>query len=271
GITRTSQGNYEIAVFEYAIKVALKEYGIFQNGEYYINQELLTQLLQKYSSLLIGEKIIDEGRIKNTGETITLLATLFQNQSNGDGLISVPELTEFVMTLFSAHRLASDMAIKMRESTDPACQIYRPSRSIFVKKASDIQEMFDPTCFRKEFGDFLTTVVSDQERIQSYLAKFTDYYLNSNLTYNEQEMFLKKAEVFSRTCTVYNDGTEVQMEEGDLFVIFAGLLNLEQTYLRFDTDKDNILSPTELETAYEVYGGAVEGLVPIKVFKSWLA
>lgn len=270
-ITRTSQGVYEIAIFEYAIKVALKKYGVFQNGEYYITQELLTQLLQKYSSILIGERIIYEGRIKNTAETITLLTTLFQNQSNGDGLISVAELTEFVMTLFSAHRLASDMAIKMRESSDPACEIYRPTRSIFVKNQTDIQEMFDPSCFRKEFGDFLTTVVSDQERIESYLAKFTDYYLNSNLTYQEQENFLKKTEIFSRTCTVYNDGTEVQMEEGDLFVIFAGLLNLEQTYLRFDTDKDNILSPSELEVAYGIYGSAVEGLVPIKVFKSWLA
>src|SRR5690606_10144630 len=114
GHVRTGEGLYEISFFEYIAKLIMKKYGVVKNGEYFMDQEKIVALMEDFKDILYGKNIIHQGRIKNTAETITLLTTLFQNQSDGDSLISVPEMTEFAMTLLSGYTLAQDMVAKMR-------------------------------------------------------------------------------------------------------------------------------------------------------------
>lgn len=262
-VKRTSKGIIEISVYEYLIKLAAMKYGSYKGGEYLLSQDDVNSVLYEYKQILIDEGFVDEAHIKSTGETITLLTTLFQNQSNGDSYMSVPELTEFGMSLLSAFNLASDLRVALRNSQAPECKTYR--------KNGEVQEVFSTDCFRKEFPSFLSEMTVDDKPVNAFLKKFNSYFHGNDMGVEEQVHFLKKAETFSRQCTVYNDGVEVPMKIGDLFVIFGGLLNLEQTYLRFDKDNSNILTPNELEDAYSIYKTAVEALVPTKILKNQIA
>ena len=80
--------------------------------------------------------------------------------------------------------------------------------------------------------------------------------------------FISETEAFTRTCTHYDEAkTElVPMKGDDAFAVFAGLLNLESTLLRFDINGDNRLNGDKsnnevLNAYYEVYQGAIKGLV----------
>ena len=52
-------------------------------------------------------------------------------------------------------------------------------------------------------------------------------------------------------------------------VSWAGLLVIEQSMLRFDVNRDNILSPSELDKLYVVFRGALEALIPVDFLKRY--
>src|SRR5690606_33155889 len=79
-------------------------------------------------------------------DNISLLGTLFQYQSDKNGVMDVNEATEFSVSLFTAIDIAEDMYNFME---DEGCIM---NESIPMKEAR-----FEPTCFRANFWKALCT------------------------------------------------------------------------------------------------------------------
>lgn len=273
-IKRNALGMFEISAIEDLVKRLFYAYGQKSDKAYggvHISLGDMEKILIDFKEVLRGEGISldpEGGKYKpreaNTAETISLLTSLFQNQSTGipdteeddPKLIEVNEMTEFAVSLLSANTIAGK------------------AFDFFAENCSlDDKGMFLPECYRSKFVDFFDTELSEGKKVKDYLPKLSQNL--DELSNEEVEDFLEQVEVFSRSCTFFDTAkTEpVPMESGDFFMIFGGLIAMESTFNRFDTGNgddynNNILDVDEVERAYdEVYEGAVKALIPGKFLK----
>jgi hypothetical protein len=244
-IKRNALGVFEIAVLEDIVKRIFAVYGNPERtalGGYRMTQRQLEIMMAEYEEFLLGEGFTDEGRINNTAETITLMTSLFQSQSDGDSDIEVNEMVEFAIELMSAGSIAKMGNDFFKEK----CEIV------------DNKDRYTPECYREHFVA-MTKLEKNGVKVSTHLGKLSQF-LNDPKT-NVPE-YLKLAEVFTRSCTHFNDGKPVPMAEGDLFVLLAGMMAVEQTMVRYDANNDNILQPAEVEKAFEVYESAIKAMIP---------
>ncbi len=119
-----------------------------------------------------------------------------------------------------------------------------------------------------------------------YLQQLTaDIPEGDPITDSEEFMaFITETESFTRSCMYYDPEKteEVYLKANDAFAVFAGLLNVESTLLRFDLDQNNNIDAYNsngqnevLNAYYSVYKGAlialVEGIVNNKIIARLLA
>jgi len=90
----------------------------------------------------------------------------------------------------------------------------------------------------------------------------------------EAKIFLDKSISAARTCNYYSNGQreEIPYSEGDLMTIMLALMHAETTILRWDINNTNIMEPTEVDKAYDIYSPALDGFMEnmspvIKKFK----
>lgn len=248
-IERNPLGIYHVALMEDLISRLMEAYGsndADSKGKFKFSQEQLEKMMLEYKAVLEGEGVTDPGRTKNTAETITLMSTLFQHQSDGDADIEVAELTEFGLELLSSSSIAG-MADKFFQGE---CQII------------DDKNRYEPECYRRKFAEMMS-VEKEGTSIGDKLGKLNRYLKDSNTNVDE---YLKISEVFTRSCTHFDNGEEVPMNEGELFLVLTGLMAIEQTIIKFDTNDDNILQGREIEKAFPIYRSAIRALLP-KGFK----
>ena len=262
----------EISIIEYVMKLIFKEYGNPNSearGGYHMTLEQTVALMDDIKVILKDMGIITIGRtgggeVANTADNLVLMSTLFQFQSNGcsdEVCMEVPEITEFLIGLLTALSV-KDFFIEEMETvcSDEVDQYGR----IYVD------------CFRKNFVKVLNAKIpGDGRSLAEYLPLMSSYITeltgtpdpNQDPTVSEGYMkFITETENFTRTCTFFDDGTPVPMKSTDAFAVFAGLLNVESTIMRFDANQNNKLDGygrnNEVLTAYyEVYEGAIKGLV----------
>lgn len=274
-IKRNALGIFEIATIEDLVKRLFWAYGEKSDDAYggvHISLGDMQKILEDFKDVLRGEGISldpENGKYKpreaNTAETIALLTSLFQNQSSGipdtdeddPKLIEVNEMTEFTVSLLSANSIAGK------------------AFDFFADKcALDEKGQFLPECYRDKFVDFFDEKISeDGKKVRDYLPKLAENL--DSLSDEEIKDFLFQVEVFSRSCTYFDEAkTEpVPMGSNDFFMLFGGLIAMESTFNRFDTgfgadNNNNVLDIDEVERAYdEVYEGAVKALIPGKFLK----
>lgn len=268
-INRNVLGMFEIATIEDLVKRLFYAYGEKTDEAYggvHISLGDMEKILIDFKDVLRGEGISldpENGKYKpreaNTAETISLLTSLFQNQSSGipqtdeddPKLIEVNEMTEFAVSLLSAN----SMATKSYDYFADKCELDEKGR-------------FSPECYREKFLDFFDEEIDEGQKVKDYLPKLADYLESLNDV--EIDDFLQQIEVFSRSCTYFDTAkTEaVPMSSNDFFMIFGGLIAMESTFNRFDRGfgsdyNNNVLDVDEVERAYdEVYEGAVKALIP---------
>lgn len=244
-IKRNPLGIFEVSIVEDIVKRLMAAYGTPMTsalGGYRLTQTQLENLMLEYKDFLEGEGITDPGRTKNTAETITLMSSLFQTQSDGDSDIEVNELTEFAVELLSSTSLAKMGDEHFRKYCDPV----------------DDKQRYSVECYRKEFVNMLGVSKKGVE-IGDKLGKLKKYLKNSETNVNE---YLAISEVFTRSCTHFDDATLVPMNEGELFLLLSGMLAVEQTIIRFDKNNDNVLNPDEVDRAFPIYKSAITALLP---------
>lgn len=246
---RNRRAVFEISFFEDMITRVFKTYGSRKEDnkeEYVLSLEQLRAILEDFKPLLVDFGLVHPDRISSTSNTVTLMTSLFHFQSNGDSSIEVPEFVEFLLTMMSSLSLSDDLFTQMKSY----CLV-------------DDAGKYDPQCFRDNFRKVFEQKTSDSDEGVSAGQAVPELkkYLES-LNDNDYQAYLKKTAKFSRTCSFFNDGTEVPMVEGDGLVTWAGLLAIEQTMLRYDLDQDSLLSPAELKPLYETFKPALEAILP---------
>ncbi len=253
GFKRNADGIYEIAFFEFAIGEIFKTYGspspnADSVGGYSMDLDEFKALVYKFEDELIDMGLILPQKTGSIAETLSLLGTLFQYQSDNNKVLDVNEATEIALSLFTSINMASEL---MKELKNLGCGF-------------DQYDRVEPSCFRESF-------------LKSFCQKYETYYplmMESlgvtsceSLENNEANMsYLDSSIKAARSCNYYTDGDkeEIYYSEGDIMTILMAMLHAEATVLRWDINSNNILDPNEVNNAYSIYSSALDGFLQKK-------
>lgn len=241
---RNANGVAEIASFEYLIKTAFGYYG----SSLSMGDEQLREIMKKFENELIDMDIILPRRARNTAETIALLGSLFQYQSDDNKVLDVDEATEFAVSLTAAMKAKTEL-YKFYEAK---------------KCTMDEFGRIEPDCFRDNFYEGICTKYRQYfPLLFQYLsadgAKGCDQNFNSehNITY-----FNTSAKA-ARTCHFYEDDkAEIFYSESDIMSILLEMMHVETTIARWDLNNNNLMDPDEVMNAYSIYKPAIQGMLP---------
>lgn len=264
----------EVLGLEYLVKKVMMTYGRENDrarGGYDMTLDHTTDLIYDYKWLLKDLGIITIGRkkgqeIQGIANNFVLMSTLFQNQSDGCSsdtvCVETPEITEFLIGVVTA------MAVK---------DFFTDTMIEFCSDHLDEHDRIAPSCFRNNFLNVIEEPIpGDGRSLADYMPLFHQYLkeLVADVPEGEEPIsskaylkFLFETESFTRSCMYYDDAKtdEVYLKGRDAFAVFAGLLNVEATVLRFDTNKNNIMDGVrgnEIRYAYNnVYKGAIKALI----------
>lgn len=265
---RNADGFFEIMSLEYVVKLLFAEYGRanpLARGGYDMTMENVIVVINKLKYVLKDIGLINIGRvgggeIQATADNLVLMSTLFQYQSDGCDAdtvcMEVPELTEFAVGLITAMSVKKFFTDEMKS----------------LCGSVDEFDRIDVSCFRQNFITVLERPMEAGKSLADYMPKMYQFLQESiqeaGTDSADYMKFITETEAFTRTCSYYDDEQtrEVPMKADDAFAVFAGLLNLESTLLRFDTNHDNRMNGDKhnnevLNAYYEVYEGAIRGLV----------
>ncbi len=258
GYKRNSDAIFEIALIEYVLKLAFSHYGepspnADAVGGYSMNQMQMRQMVKDFENELIELGMLLPQRANATSDNVSLLGTLFQYQSDKNGMLDVNEGTEFAVSLFSSLNAAEDMHNYLEEIDCPKDEFGR----------------FEPTCVRQNFWNgFCKNYQKEFPLLFSSIGTQTENWCEENEFVNnpDADALLDRTIEAARTCNFYTDGDkeEIHYTEGDFMTIFVALMHVETTVLRWDTNNNNILDAKEVDRAYEIYSPALDGILKDK-------
>lgn len=253
---RNADATFETAVFEYLLQIVFKSHGSKSAnslGGYAMTGPEVYKLIRTFENELIELDLILPQRSQGIADNISLLGTLFQYQSDDNGLLDVNEATEFGISLMASLNMANASMDYFREK---GCEF-------------DEYDRVEPNCFRTHFfGSFCANY-------RTYFPLMFQYYGASKC-----EDFVDTADTLSylnmsveaaRTCNYYTDGKkeEIYFNNGDIFSIYMVMIHAETTVLRWDNpfnggNNNNILDASEMDKAYSIYSPALDGFLTSK-------
>lgn len=270
---RSELGILEIGAFEYLIKLVMAEYGSPSpqaRGGYHMTLDQSAALIEDIKIFLRDFGIINIGKslggeVQGVADNMVLMSTLFQFQSDGcDDYVcmEVPEINEFLMGLLTALNIKDFFTEEMQR--------------LCASEVDEYNRIY-PDCFRRNFVNVLEADIPGEGRslsdymplLSSYIVELTDHLPAGAPPTDSQEYmtFITETESFTRSCMYFDDEqTEpVPMKATDAFAVFAGMLNIESSMLKFDTNQNNRLDgsyPSEvLDAYYSTYEGAIKAMV----------
>jgi hypothetical protein len=276
---RNPNGVYEIAIYEYVLTLVMKKFGCPNNNlggkiscdavaalnGVYMKKDHVVDLVTRLKKVLIEADLIYPGREAKTAETITLLGSLFQYQSDENKVFDVNEATEFVISLFTALDISSDVNdhfLKLVE--DKKCEQDKFGR-------------YSPECFRQNFFQGVCLNYPDQfpKLFESLGATI---YEKDPVRPNVKKLvcripmdvanlaYLDRSVKAARTCNYYPDNQEeIFYSESDMVSIFLAMMHIETTILRWDNrNHNNLMDPAEVMDAYNIYAPALDGFLEDK-------
>ena len=270
---RNENAIFEVKAIEYVVEKAMAYYGRSNQqarGKYDITLEQTVAMVDDFKWFLKDQGIITIGRkgggeVASVADNLVLMSTLFQKQSNGCDpdtvCMEIPETTEFIIGLLTALDVKDFFTNEMMS----LCQ-----------NDLDQYDRISPECFRNNFIKVIEGPIPGDGRsladymplLYSYLKDLvSDISPDQEITNSPDYMkFITETETFTRSCTHYDEAKtdEVYLRANDAFAVFADLLNVESTLIRFDEDQNNKIdarnskNKNEVLTAYyEVYKGAI--------------
>ncbi|MBC7538258.1 MAG: hypothetical protein H7281_05520 [Bacteriovorax sp.] len=237
---RNKSGFLEASIIKWASTKLLKGYG-------HKNAQGLQQVsIDEFQAFLTDMRpILEEFKLwspnpKTFATNAVLLADLFQNKSNGDLEVNVTEAAEYIQMILTA----VEMTDKFKEDLTAVCD----------GGLNKEDPIFETACFNEHFFE---TMLS---RYKKFFPRLVDYVDPKNTQKTEVDGFLLGVEGFARDIS----DPKVPVNKRDNVLIIGALLNIESTFIRFDTNKDNIIDYKELVEAFQVYKAAIISMAKLK-------
>ena len=272
---RNPDAYVELAGIELLVDKVMIRYGTPKEkarGGYDMDLDQATELVYDFKWVLKDLGIIKIGRkhgqeIQGIANNLVLMSTLFQYQSDGcagkDVCMEKPEITEFIMGMITALTVKDFFTETMLE---------------YCKDSLDEFDRISPECFRNNFIHVVEAQIpGDGRSLADYMPQMYSYLQQlveeapeggQNTDSKSYLKFLFETESFTRSCMYFDEAKteEVPLQARDAFSVFAGLLNVEATFLRFDTNQNNLMDANsrndEVLYAYnQVYIGAIKALI----------
>ncbi|MGK0367792.1 MAG: hypothetical protein ACI9QD_000931, partial [Thermoproteota archaeon] len=276
GYQRSGSGAFEIAAIEHLIETFFdyieteipcddpRLFKLCEGGEDYERTLTLAQtreVLNIFKNILYDMEIILPGRDEISAENTMLMSSLFQNQSDTNGLMDVVEVTEFAVGIFSVAQVGKDIHAEVLS----ICKSENPNNI-------DIWGRISVNCFRKHFFDVFKNLPGNEDEslastIKDSLPKL--YLKIDPMTLDQKKDLVLTMERFTRPCKgpAWED---ISISKNDAISILGGLYNVESTVNRYDTNGNNQMDPDEVDIAYITYEGAVRGIINQMEMADWI-
>lgn len=246
---RNAPATAEISMYEYAIKTFFGYYG----SSLSMGDKQLREILKKFEDPLIEMDIIMPRRSRSTAETISLLGSLFQSQSDDNKVLDVDEATEFAITLVTA--------------IDAKKTLF----AFYDKKncARDEFNRLEATCFKDHFFESICTTYRDNfPRLFEYLGADPNVGCEQNFNSEHNMAYMNASAEAARTCHIYPDNNqEIYYSESDIMSILTAMMHIETTITRWDKNLNNTMDPADVNDAFSIYKPAIAGMLPDAVKK----
>lgn len=258
---RNANAVFETALFEYGLKLVFSTYGSpSPNGDavggFSIDKDQMQKLVKKFEPELIELDLLTPQRAIGTADNISLLGSLFQNQSDQNKVMDVNEATEFGITLFSSLNVAKSLHESFMKENCPVDDFKR----------------IEPACFKKYFWKGLCTHYREYYPLMfqsvNAPAKCSDFVITDKnaAVYERAVQLLERSTLAARSCNQYTDGDkeEIHYSEGDMMTIVLAMIHVETTILRWDINNNNLMDANEVNNAYAIYSPALDGFLEDK-------
>ncbi|MFA6238625.1 MAG: hypothetical protein WC635_14925 [Bacteriovorax sp.] len=159
-----------------------------------------------------------------------MLADLFQNKSDGDQEIGLVEMTDYVQMMLSGAQVSSKFNAELIKRCDFGINPDDP--------------LFTVDCFNEHFFDLLLNQLDLKKSVFPGLQK----YVTDN-TPEKLNEYLKGVQGYARD---YPD-PKIPINRRDSTLIMGAFINIESTFLRYDTNADNVIDFNELSVAFKTY------------------
>ncbi len=208
-------------------------------------------MIESFKEFLYDTEIVLPGREEISAENTVLMSALFQNQSNDNGVMDIPEAVEFAVGIFTVAPLGGEIFDKVKN----ACEI---------ENANNIDKWgrIEVNCFRKNFlYSFFGAREDGKQNLSAYYSKFNQYVNGTNrLSQTQRKEFVLAAERFTRPCKGL-EHEDIPISKNDVIGIMGGLYNVETTLNRWDMNGNNIMDEDEVAVAYNIYEPAVKAII----------
>lgn len=239
-IIRNKKGFIEATLLKWGAGKLLKGYG-HKNA-----QGQLQVTMEEFQTFLFDMKpILEEFQLwspnpETFARNAILLADLFQNKSNGDLEVNETEAIEYIQMILSAVQITDKFSDDLTLNCDPGINKQEP--------------VFAVECYNQHFFDSILNRLS----YKKYFPRLNAYVVQTPKA--EVDEYLKGVEGFARDI---ND-PKLPINNRDNILILGALLNIESTFIRFDTNRDNVIDYKELVEAFKVYKPSIITLAKLK-------
>jgi len=232
-------GVVETSLFQYAIGKVLDGYSPPRDGRPQADQEDFEKFLLDLKPILEELKLWS-ANFKTFSRNTLLLADLFQHQSDGNLLLNKIELTEYLQMVLAAIRLGDALKSNLKK----VCPVNENTSIELKKQKLDPAEYLDTRCFNEHFFETFLNKLDFQKNF----PRLKDYVVTNNNP-DEAKTYLLGIEAFARD----DSSLDTPIGARDLTLVLGALINIETTFIRFDTNKDNLLDYDELMNSLKVY------------------
>lgn len=250
---RNADGVAEIGMFEYLIKTFFSA-SSFGGSSSQMSNLQLRAILKKFEKDLVELDILLPRRSRSTAETISLLGSLFQAQSDNNGVLDVNEAAEFAVSLVTAMDAKKNL-FKFYDGLN--CQ---------REQIGDLVRI-EPNCFKANFYNSLCHSYRNHlPRLFSYLGADPNASCDQNFNSKHNMDYLDASVKAARTCHIYpDDNSEIYYSESDVMSILLAMMHIETTITRWDKNLNNTMDPNEVIDAWAIYKSAIISMLPKQV------
>ena len=285
---RSAGGVGSYFAYEYIMKNVLKAFGDYDPevmDEHKMGRFKIMFMTMKFRTFLVDQGMWRDDPRKGA-ENVLLMANLFQFQSDGQGDLNTNEAGEYLSLVLTASQFGSRVLEAFRkEKEDDEGNKYYVGTDLCPETNSlgqpmvkrETGEVYIDECVKEEFFNELLRYGDVLPELRKYI---------NSMTPQEMYAFFKIVGEFTRDYPEKPYATK-----RDLLVMIGGIINLESTLMRFDSEyvsmegcvvpdsgsgfsnyverycernpyaHDGLLSYDELRRAFRVYKDAIYGII----------